>query len=192
MRRYLLRRMSLDMAQLGSPACPLGCPLSGPKLPSAWARWTAGFAPTRTSRVGGTYSAHTALFSPHSNPGWSRSTAPSLHREFQTCSSVLEPHRDATTRRVEPENVAPAIAIEVAGPRAHPVRTDVAASSATNRHTAPNGFQSIPKVEIGLDAWYEATSFEVEAAAVRRLNKAALDKCGLPAVRLLFAAFSLA
>jgi hypothetical protein len=100
--------------------------------------------------------------------------------KLQDCSSVLEPHRDATTRRVEPENVAPAIAIEVAGPRAHPVRTDVAASSATNGHTAPNGFQSIPKVEIGLDAWYEATSFEVEAAAVRRLNKAALGNVVYP------------
>jgi peptide/nickel transport system substrate-binding protein len=44
-----------------------------------------------------------------------------------------------------------------------------------NGEVVSNGWANIPEVEIEVDAWYEATSFEAEAAAVRRLNKAALD-----------------
>jgi peptide/nickel transport system substrate-binding protein len=45
-----------------------------------------------------------------------------------------------------------------------------------NGETVPNGRANIPEVATRVDAWYEPTSFEVEAAAVRRLNKAALDR----------------
>jgi peptide/nickel transport system substrate-binding protein len=47
-----------------------------------------------------------------------------------------------------------------------------------NGETVSNGWANIPEVETGVDAWYEATSFEAEAAAVRRLSKAALDNVG--------------
>ena len=39
---------------------------------------------------------------------------------------------------------------------------------------------NILEVESKVDAWYEATSFEAEAAAVRRLNKAALGNVVYP------------
>jgi peptide/nickel transport system substrate-binding protein len=44
-----------------------------------------------------------------------------------------------------------------------------------NVEPVSNGPANIPEVEIGVDAWHEAISFEAEAAAVRRLDKAALD-----------------
>jgi peptide/nickel transport system substrate-binding protein len=44
-----------------------------------------------------------------------------------------------------------------------------------NGEVVSNGWANIPEVEIEVGAWYEATSFDAEAAAVRRLNKAALD-----------------
>jgi peptide/nickel transport system substrate-binding protein len=44
-----------------------------------------------------------------------------------------------------------------------------------NGETVSNGWANIPEVEVEVYAWYDATSFEAEAAAIRRLNKAALD-----------------
>ena len=37
------------------------------------------------------------------------------------------------------------------------------------------GWPDIPAVETGITAWFEANSLEEEKAAIRRVNKAALD-----------------
>jgi peptide/nickel transport system substrate-binding protein len=39
-----------------------------------------------------------------------------------------------------------------------------------------NGWANVPEVEAEVAAWYEAKSLAAEKEAVRRLNKAALDK----------------
>jgi peptide/nickel transport system substrate-binding protein len=44
-----------------------------------------------------------------------------------------------------------------------------------NGETVSNGWATIPEVEVGVAAWYDAISFEAEAAAVRRSNKVARD-----------------
>jgi peptide/nickel transport system substrate-binding protein len=41
---------------------------------------------------------------------------------------------------------------------------------------AQNGWANVPEVEAEVAAWYEAKSLAAEKDAVRRLNKAALDK----------------
>jgi peptide/nickel transport system substrate-binding protein len=44
-----------------------------------------------------------------------------------------------------------------------------------NGETVSNRWANIPEVEVEVDAWYDAISFEAEAAGVRRSNKVALD-----------------
>jgi peptide/nickel transport system substrate-binding protein len=44
-----------------------------------------------------------------------------------------------------------------------------------NGETVSNRWANIPEVEVEVDVWYDAISFEAEAAGVRRLNKVALD-----------------
>ena len=41
---------------------------------------------------------------------------------------------------------------------------------------AANGWASVPQVEAEVAAWYDAKTLDEEKAAVRRLNKAALDQ----------------
>ena len=64
-----------------------------------------------------------------------------------------------------------------------PSECEVCADLATPTHifirgdgsSGSNGWATSPAVETELAAWFDATTLEVEKAAARRLNKAALD-----------------
>jgi hypothetical protein len=64
-------------------------------------------------------------------------------------------------------------------------RRDADSAGALNKLIRANGElldgrTNIPEVEAEVDAWYEATSFEAEAAALRRLNKVAIANVVYP------------